>query len=299
MFLNVSTNIFMQLPLDKALTVISKMGFKSTEIFTNHLNKLCEDKKHLSHIVKTKRIDIYSVHSYLNDLTEPNFISSYKENYHDIFSTTKTLGVSVFVTHVGEGKFEEWNRIKEDVFYHCQLLSDIAREYDLIIGLENDWGGGGPLRTTSQFEEMMKVVDRENFRITLDGKHSIPQSQYPLEVQANGPEEFIERLSKYIVNFHCAELDGALPLGLGDWDVPGTGTGRLGKTVSMLKSSGYNGPITIELASDLIQKVLEIVVKILTKSSTEVSELPELLKDKHSFGKKMLDYSREYLLKFM
>ena len=299
MFLNVSTNMFMHLPLDKSLKVISEMGFRSVEISARHLNKLCEDQEFLSYIAKTKKIDIYSVHSYLNDLTRKNFTSVYKEIYHNVFSAAKTLGASVFVTHIGEGKFEEWDKIKERIFYHCQLLSDLAKEYNLIIGLENDWGGGGPLRKSNQFEELIKAVDRDNFGITLDGKHSIPQPQYPSEYQANGPEEFIEKLSKYIVNFHSAELDGPLPLGLGDWDVPGTGTGRLGKVITMLKDSGYKGAITIELQSEIIQKVLEVVVEILSTNGTELGELQELLKDKYSLGKKMLNCSREYLIKFM
>lgn len=298
MFLNVSTNIFMQLPLDKALMVISEMGFKSTEISARHLNKLCKDKDS-SYIVKIKKIDIYSVHSYLNDLTRDDFTSVYREIYHNVFSAAKTLGASVFVTHIGEGKFEEWDKIKERTFYHCQLLADLAREYNLTIGLENDWGGGGPLRKSSQFEELIKAVDRENFRITLDGKHSMPfPREFPLEHQANGPEEFIERLGRYIVNYHSAELDGPVPL-LADWDVPGTGSGRLGKTITMLKDSDYKGPITIELQSEIIQKVLEVVVEILSTNGTELGNLPELLKDDYALGKKMLNCAREYLIKFM
>ena len=299
MFFNVSTNIYRHLPLDKTLTTISGMGFKSVEICGGHFRKLCEDKKSLSQIVSAKKIDIYSVHSYLNDLTDSNFISLYKDTYRNLFAAVRTLGAMVFVTHIGEGKFEDWDRIKEKVFYNCQLLAGLAKKDDLIIGLENDWSGGGPLRKAEQFEELIKAVNRENFRITLDGKHSMPQPQYPLKVQANGPEEFIERLSKYIVNFHSAELDGPLPLGLGDWDVSGTGSGRLGRVIQMLKESGYKGPITIELQSDLIQKVLDVVAEVLSKTGTKLGELPEALKDKYFLGGKMLDYSKEYLAKFM
>ena len=293
MFLNVSTNIFMQLPLDKSLTVISEMGFKNIEISARHLNKLCKDKESFSSIIKIKKIDVYSVHSYLNDLTRRDFTSVYKEIYHNLFSVAKTLGASVFVTHIGEGKFEEWNKIKERTFYHCQLLADLAREYNLIVGLENDWGGGGPLRKSNQFEELIKAVDRDNFGITLDGKHSMPSHQYPLEYQANGPEEFIEKLSKYIVNFHSAELDGPVPW-LADWDVPGTGTGRLGKTITMLRDSGYEGPITIELQSEIIQKVLEVTIQILFKDSEKSRNFSDLLKDKYFIGRKMLEASKEY-----
>ncbi|MCK4325793.1 sugar phosphate isomerase/epimerase [bacterium] len=299
MFFNVSTNIYKQLPLDKTLTTISDMGFKNVEIYGDHFKKLCEDKEYLSQIVKAKKINIYSVHSYLNDLTNSNFSSLYKETYHNRFTTVRTLGASLFVMHVGDGRFEEWNKIKEEVFCNCQQLAELAKEYRLIIGLENDWGGGGPLRKVEQFEELIKAVNRDNFRITLDGKHSMPFPQYPLEHQANGPEEFIERLSKYIVNYHSAELDGPFPLGLGDWDVSGTGSGRLGKVIKMLKKTGYQGPITIELQSDLIQKSLDVAAEVLSKTGTELGELPEALKDKYFLGRKMLNYSRKYLVKFM
>ena len=299
MFFNISTNIFILLPLNKALTTISEMGFKSVEIGVDHFRKLCEDKKYLSQIVSAKKIDIYSVHNYLFDLTDSNFSSVYKDTYHNRFTTVRTLGASLFVTHIGDGKFEEWDKIKEEVFCNCQQLADLAKEYALIIGLENDWSGGGPLKKVEQFEELIKAVNRENFRITLDGKHSMPFPGYPVEYQANGPEEFIERLSKYIVNYHSAELDGPFPLGLGDWDVPGTGSGRLGKVIKMLKKSGYQGPITIELQSNLIQKALEVTAEVLSKTGTELGELPEALNDKYFLGRKMLDYSREYLAEFM
>ena len=292
MFLSVSTNIYLHLPLSEALEYIANAGINAVEIGSPHLAKMKEEGKESFKIARKKGIRVYSVHGSKNISINPNFESMYKEMFEGEFQSAKKFGAKVYVTHL-KCKLEEWEIYKDCAVYNCQLLADLAKEYDLIVGVETEWWGGGALRTPRHYKELIESAGKDNLRITLDGKHSATTGL------CTSPENFVKQMSSYIVDYHSAEIDGPVMMGLGDWDIPGTGSGRLGKVITMLKQSGYKGAITIEVRTDILRKVLEVMVKVLSETGVGVEELQELLANGYSLEHKILQYSKKYLLNYV
>ena len=299
MFISVSTSIYEELPLAKALEYIADSGFKSVEIFMTHMGRIESEGEEGLKAAKDRGINVYSVHgnpSPESSKTAPSFEEHYRKFYKLPFEFARRFGARLFVDHIGSGKLKDWPDLKEITIHNCQLLADLARGFGLTIALENDWGGGGPLRTPEQFDELIRLVGRDNFRITLDVKHA-EYAEYPLMAPSQNPENFIRQVGKYIVNFHCIEVDGCAPMALGDWDIPGSGSGKLCRLVKMLKVSNYEGPITIELTERILRPVLEVVVNVLSDTGVNVEGLKKVLTECPSLEEKILEYTKKYLFR--
>lgn len=86
---------------------------------------------------------------------------------------------------------------------------------------------------------------------------------------------------------------------LGDWDIPGSGSGKLCRLIRMLEESGYEGPITIELTERILHKVLEVVVNVLSETDVNVEGLKKVLTERPSLEEKVLEYTKKYLFRCM
>ena len=299
MFISVSTVIYGDRPLAEALGYIADSGFKSVEI--RHMGRIQSEGEEGLKVIKRRGIKVYSVHgncSPQSSKTSPDFGKYYRDIYKIPFEFARRFGARLFVDHIGDGKLKDWPDLKKITVHNCQLLADLARGFGLAIALENDWGGGGPLRKPEQFDDLIRLVGRDNFRITLDVKHA-EYAEYPLIAPSQNPENFIKQVGKYIVNFHCIEPNSCAPMALGDWDIPGTGSGKLCRLIKMLEESGYEGPITIELTERILRQVLEVVANVLSETDTNIEGLRKVLTERPSLEEKVLEYTKKYLLSCM
>ncbi|MFN9750683.1 MAG: sugar phosphate isomerase/epimerase family protein [Planctomycetota bacterium] len=114
------------------------------------------------------------------------------------------------------------------------LLCD-AERYDVILGFEPE--PGMAIDTMSRWERQQQWLSHPRLRLTLDIGHLFCQGEVPLA-------DYIERWAAQTVNIHLEDMRAGvhehLMFGEGEMSFP--------PIVAALKSSGYTGPVHVELS---------------------------------------------------
>lgn len=114
------------------------------------------------------------------------------------------------------------------------LLRD-AERYDVILGFEPE--PGMAIDTMSRWERLQQWLSHPRLRLTLDIGHLFCQGEVPLA-------DYIERWAAQTVNIHLEDMRAGvhehLMFGEGEMSFP--------PIVAALKSSGYTGPVHVELS---------------------------------------------------
>ncbi|MFN9539895.1 MAG: sugar phosphate isomerase/epimerase family protein [Planctomycetota bacterium] len=114
------------------------------------------------------------------------------------------------------------------------LLCD-AERYDVILGFEPE--PGMAIDTMSRWERLQQWLSHPRLRLTLDIGHLFCQGEVPLA-------DYIERWAAQTVNIHLEDMRAGvhehLMFGEGEMSFP--------PIVAALKSSGYTGPVHVELS---------------------------------------------------
>lgn len=225
-------------------------------------------------------------------LIAPEFAGCFEAFYKPVFAFAQKMGAELFVLHLGGGAKRPWDQVRDVAAQNCRRLVDFAAPFGVKLALENEWHGGGFPRTPAQFHEMVRLVDRPNFGVTLDIKHS-QTSREPDSM----PEDFIRSHGKNLLNCHFTELEYPYfsIIELGDWGIPGTGQDRLPRLIASLKDCRYAGPVTAELNQRYVRSVLEIVVKVLKSAGTNVGDMEKILAGHPSLEDRILTYTFSFL----
>jgi L-ribulose-5-phosphate 3-epimerase len=114
------------------------------------------------------------------------------------------------------------------------LLRD-AERYDVILGFEPE--PGMAIDTMSRWERLQQWLSHPRLRLTLDIGHLFCQGEVPLA-------DYIARWAAQTVNIHLEDMRAGvhehLMFGEGEMSFP--------PIVAALKSSGYTGPVHVELS---------------------------------------------------
>jgi len=295
-FISSSTNIYKNAPLAEAIGNIARAGIDCVEIGIPHVPEIERGgAEALAALAKTGTT-VYSIHAGLpehSDFTKANFFKNHHEFYSALFDFGRKCNARVMVVHLNRDELSEWDKHKRQIALNCRQFADWAASYKMIFSVENAWSRGGLPKSPRQFKELLGMAGRENLAVTLDIKHAAMSG-----APASRPEDFIREVGRHIVNCHFTELE--YPefeiIELGDWGIPGTGTGtRLTKILESLKKTGYQGAITLELNEYFLRKVLEIVVNVLKRTGVDVKGIEKTLCSRPSLEEKILRYASDFL----
>ncbi len=249
MEIGASTSCFYPLETEKALKKITRLGFKTTEVFTNSLCEL-EDSfaLELKHIADDAGTQIVSVHPFSSFLESSCIFGDYKRRFNDfigIYEKTchfaALLGANIVVIH-GAVTAAKIPIPDERYFERFKILCDIGRREGVTVCQEN------VNRFKSQsidFCRKMRSAMGSDFHMVFDIKQTVRAEQDTFA--------FLEEFKNEIVHLHISD-NGAN----GNCLPPGKGSFDFRKMKDILDSANYSGSYVIEIYSANIDVEAEL-----------------------------------------
>lgn len=141
--------------------------------------------------------------------------------------------VSIWSGTAAEGLTDQL--MLDNLTANLELLLRDAERYDLILGFEPE--PGMVIDTMRRWERLQQWLTHPRLRLTLDIGHLFCQGEVPLAA-------YIERWASQTVNVHLEDMRAGvhehLMFGEGEMNFP--------PIIAALKSSGYAGPVHVELS---------------------------------------------------
>lgn len=233
---------------ENAISVISKLGFKSAEIFLNSPSEYTEDFiNRLAYEKEKYNMDINSVHAFSSSF-EPYLFDSYRRRRDDMFNyfkqvckAGKMLGAKCYTFH--GMKYQNINHINKQLIIDIyNKLTYTALENGIKLAQENvSW-------CMSSNIEYIKFIEENcayDLYFTLDIKQA-----YRAKID---PCEYIKIMGNKLVNFHINDRDDESSCLL-----PGKGNVDYVRILKKLKEVGYFGNLIIEVYRENFQSYNEL-----------------------------------------
>lgn len=130
----------------------------------------------------------------------------------------------------------------------CRRIADHAKQYGITTSVENH---GYFVQASDRVQRLVKAVDRDNFRTTLDvGNFMCADEQSPVSVQKNLPYTSVVHLKDfYLRPSYRNPGDGWFQTAGGNFlrgAIVGHGDIDMWEVIRLVKQSGYDGYISIE-----------------------------------------------------
>lgn len=125
--------------------------------------------------------------------------------------------------------------VLDNLTANLELLLREAERYDVILGFEPE--PGMAIDTMRRWERLQQWLSHPRLRLTLDIGHLFCQGEVPLA-------DYIQRWAAQTVNIHLEDMRA----GVHDHLMFGEGEMSFPPIVAALKSSGYAGPVHVELS---------------------------------------------------
>ncbi|MEG0804177.1 MAG: sugar phosphate isomerase/epimerase [Pygmaiobacter sp.] len=232
----VSTSCFFPLETERALVRLGTIGVKRVELF---LNTLCETEpqfmRELKEICAVNEMQIVAFHPFTSGMETLYFASNYPRRvsdgiklYRKLFQCAKELGASVFTMH-GDMKTNP-----VDFGYYCEnfaRLSEIAKEYDLVLCQENVVRCKAG--SIDNIQRMRSLLGDE-VHFTLDVKQALRSGEDIFDMI----DAMAGRIYHVHVSDHTPQQD-CLPPGAGELDFT--------RFFRRLTSAGFDGDMIVEL----------------------------------------------------
>jgi len=270
-----STNAYPHSNLERALSGISKAGFKYVEIaaipgYTQHLipEKMSKrDYEKLNEILTRYGLKTISVSGHIilalagDDLLQPNASKAIELTKNRIDLAAK-LGAEVLNTVAGDPK----NKEEEERFYeNIRLIGDYAKSRAVIVALESH---GGMTSTGKKCLPVIKKINHDHVKINYDTANV-------RFYEGVNPEEDLDTIIPYVGHIHLKDHKGSK----GDYNFPTIGDGDINwnKIFEIIDKHNFKGPFTaeIELQGPKV-KIEEFIIDEAQKKSHEFLKRFEL-----------------------
>ncbi|MCE2792673.1 MAG: sugar phosphate isomerase/epimerase family protein [Planctomycetota bacterium] len=167
---------------------------------------------------------------------EPALAAPRRELIRHAMEIAAPLGakvISIWSGVASEGLDDQM--VLDNLTANLDMLLRDAERYDVILGFEPE--PGMAIDTMSRWERLQQWLSHPRLRLTLDIGHLFCQGEVPLA-------DYIERWAAQTVNIHLEDMRAGvhehLMFGEGEMSFP--------PIVAALKSSGYTGPVHVELS---------------------------------------------------
>lgn len=224
----------------RAMVHVKNAGYDTVELWYGDLPEWVSDTVQES--LEDLSLRAYSIHL-------PKFLvtfdqKQFNESVYSTFSFIEALGLKVAVLHLPE---------------QDQLSSSRwAKRYEVLLGEAEN------VDCMLTFENVPYIKDVEMYILDEIQKHSNRSLGVTIDMEfmhINGTDMnwLTTAFGDHIVNIHFRDSDGNL---LGEdgrrhYIIPGEGNIDLPKTVKILHSSGYRGPLTIEVSHRQIENIIK------------------------------------------
>ena len=175
-----------------------------------------------------------------------------------VFSRCRQAGIAMMVFGSGGARRipEGFNRekAKQQIISMAGRISDVAKEFDIIIALENlNSHETNFINTVGEALEIVKAVDHPNFRLCVDIYHMLMEGESP---------EIIGGTKDFIIHCDIAEKEGRA--------APGTKGEDFTPYLKALSDIGYDDKIIIEARWENIAQQSEAAFVYLQKQIDKV-----------------------------
>ncbi len=259
--LSLSTSIFFEDPLEEALKKTKETGYSSLEINgEEHTNGLVEGKykiEETKRILRKLDLEVLSFHTFI---TEDFSFKKHKDYYHKLAEVAEKLEAKIIVDHM---TIEDNGEVRSELKTLVELFSSKGIQYTI----EN-------LDKPGEFYlEIMNEVPGLAF--TFDVCHSLNYKHIKEKKEPNIASliEDFRPVAPYTVNLHLLGANPKFNRTLGDGLPPGTEVFSWKEFAHLLKSSNYNGQLTVELFPQGITQALLPVLLVMEKVLKEDEEL--------------------------
>ena len=247
MRIGISTSNLYPLPIEDALAAFRGLGADSTEIFLNTVSELTEPFCTLirERAVKAK-LDIRAVHSFTSCFEPYLLFSQYERRYEDgirlfedVFRAAAALSADYVILH---GDRDPGVLSVAESVARFERLYDLGRSYGVTLLQENVVR----FRACSPtFVREMRQTLGDKVQFTLDFK----------QCRRTGVDlaDMIDTMRGAVRHVHISDADAAH-----DCLMPGQGTEPLREQLQMLKDSGFDGDLMIELYRHNFDEIAEL-----------------------------------------
>jgi sugar phosphate isomerase/epimerase len=253
MKLGLSSLLFPNDPIEKAIEISADLGFKCVELvhdvphFSPHHD--VERLRRLRELMDSREVEAL-IHACLWDLNPMSYYPAIREltaaGTKRGIDACRLLGGKIITVHPGRCEFKEskshFERAKGWFRNYVRECQDYAKEREATLAIETIPFSIIYPRTT---EELMRLTeDFDGLGVTLDIGHSYLAAKKDGETDPEGSIiRAIEKIKDRLVNVHLHDNRGTRDEHL----APGKGTIDLPRVVEALKDSNYSGPIILEL----------------------------------------------------
>ena len=248
--LGISTASLYPMYTEESFEMLSKMGIRLFEIFTNSPCEI-EDEfiDKINSIKKNYECRIKSLHPFTSGIDPFMLFSNYYRRFEDMlkyyekfFKAANKLGAEIVVLH-GD-KYNKANAIKEEEYFErFSKLATLAKKYDVILAQENV----NLFRSQNiDFIDRMKKNLGDEVKFVFDIKQAIRANEDPFEL--------CKVMGKNLVHLHLNDHDDE-----NDCLLPCKGTMDYKRLFKILDSIDYEGSIIIEVYRNAFSNVDELV----------------------------------------
>jgi sugar phosphate isomerase/epimerase len=254
MILGYSTWGMPEVPIDKALSYLSKLGFDGVEIpviqgWTTELRKLDEiHRRKIRQLLKKYRLKLSALAAHSDLVTKDSKrYEVNKSSLKEVVDLAQYFSFEDFVPIVNTasgGSSKDWDTDLSLLVERTFELVDYAESKDVIIGIEPHVGM--MIDTPTKILRFIELIDSPFLRINLDISH--------FDVMGFSIEDTVALLAPYTVNTHVKDQRGRTP----DFEflIPGEGSFDYVSYLKQLQVHGYNGFITAEV-SVMVQRRID------------------------------------------
>lgn len=228
--ISITTGFNYALPINKQLKLIGQTGFSHVSIGCNYDHSGILDKKRLHNLkleIQNNHLQVDTIHGY--DLDRDDTIEINKK----IAMAAVALGAKVVVVHCSAFMFDEseleYKRKKVKTI--LDSLKQIAKEYKIQFAFENVVPG----IPTDLCEEMIAYAHCDEIGFCYDSSHD--------QIDGPRPMNLLERQKNNLLALHISDRIKEFV----DHVIPGEGFIDFNKICELIKLSGYQRPLMMEV----------------------------------------------------
>lgn len=252
MQIGISTaSLFERLYNEEAVTAIEGLGARVCEVFLETYSEYTEDFARLVNKGKTDNLKVHSIHT-LNTHFEPQLFSVCErtrkdalEIFENCLKAGKVLNADYYTLH-GKARLKKTTRFNnyEEIGFHMQTLTDLAKKYGMQVCLENvEWAF---YSKPGFFTEVKKYAP--DLCACLDVKQA-REAGYNYA-------SYLEEMGSSLKTVHLSDVDEngrtALPTPNGYFNFE--------ELFKKLKDSGFNGNCLIEVYKDNFRQLSDLKI---------------------------------------
>ncbi len=233
----ISTACLYPMLLEDSLSTLISLNFRVFEVFVNTFSELGEDYlKKLARMAQESGSRVESVHPFTSGYENFLLFSDYERRFRDslefykkYFNACNLLGAHIFVLH---GRRSDKTSITDRQYFGRYMsLYELGKTFGVTVAQENVniYSSDSP-----DFIKRMRKFCGENCAFVFDVKQAVRGGVDPFQILA--------AMGRQVVHVHINDNGPA-----SDCMLPGCGSMDFAKMMRILKKSGFDGTLTIEV----------------------------------------------------